>query len=85
MTEGIENLYAQLSKKIDDQARFTRTVVIICTLSILGINFYSLTSMVTTLPDLVLAHFMGNLEQVVIEWKLAENSKMSKLHLPPQQ
>jgi len=83
MTEGTENIYSQLSKKIDDQARFTRAVVIICTLAILGVMFYTLTSIVTTLPGLVLAHFMGNLEQVVMEYKLVENSRLGKMHIPP--
>jgi hypothetical protein len=83
MTEGIENIYAQLAKKIDDQARFTRAVTIICTLAILGVMFYTLTSIVTTLPGLVLAHFMGNLEQIVMEYRLVDNSRLGKMRIQP--
>jgi hypothetical protein len=83
MTDGSENLFAQLSKKIDDQARFTRAVNVICTLATIAVVFYSLTSLVSVLPDLVLAHFMGNLEQVQTQWKLVEISKTPKNHLPP--
>jgi hypothetical protein len=83
MTDGSENLLARLSKKIDDQSRFTRAVMVICTLAIIAVTFYSLTSLVSVLPDLVLAHFMGNLEQVQTQWKLVENSKLPKSHLPP--
>jgi hypothetical protein len=82
MTEGSDNLLAVLSKKIDDQARFTRGVMIICTLAIIAVVFYSLTSLVSVLPGLVLADFMGNLEQVQTQWKLIENVRAPK-HLPP--
>jgi hypothetical protein len=83
MTEGSDNLLAILSKKIDDQARFTRGVNIICTLAIIAVVFYSLTSLVSVLPGLVLAEFMGNLEQVQTQWKLIENVRAPKSHLPP--
>jgi hypothetical protein len=83
MTEGSENLFAILSKKIDDQARFTRAVTIICTLAIIAVVFYSLTSLVSVLPGLVLADFMGNLEQVQTQWKLIENVRNPRSHLPP--
>jgi hypothetical protein len=72
MTEGSERVLAELAKKIDDQARFTRGVVVVCTLSTLGVIFYTLTSIVSTLPDLILAKYMGNMERVYQEWRLIE-------------
>jgi len=81
MTEGSENLLAVLSKKIDDQARFTRGVVVICTLAIIAVVFYSLTSLVSVIPGLVLAELMGNLEQVQTQWKLIDTAR-SPRHAP---
>jgi len=75
MTEGSERVLAEIAKKIDDQARFTRGVMVVCTLSILGVIFYTLTSMVSTLPDLILAKFMGNMEKVDQEWRLIESAQ----------
>jgi hypothetical protein len=72
MTEGIDRALAEIAKKVDDQARFTRGVVVVCTLSILGVIFYTLTSTISTLPDLILAKFMGNMERVDQEWRLIE-------------
>jgi hypothetical protein len=72
MTEGIDRVLAEIAKKVDDQARFTRGVVVVCTLSILGVIFYTLTSTISTLPDLILAKFMGNMERVDQEWRLIE-------------
>ena len=83
MTEGSDNLLAILSKKIDDQARFTRGVNIICTLAIIAVVFYSLTSLVSVIPGLVLADLMSNLEQVQTQWKLIENVRAPRTHLPP--
>jgi hypothetical protein len=85
MTDGSDSMFAQLSKKIDDQARFTRGVNIICTLAILGVMFYTLTSIVATLPDLVLATFMGNMEKVAAEWKFWGGGRAPHKMPPPAQ
>lgn len=76
MSDGssFETSLAQLSKKIDEQARFTRSVVIICTLTILGVVFYTMTEMFSSLPANIVLHFMGNMEKIVYEWKAIESS-----------
>lgn len=76
MTEGtgLESTFAQLSKKIDEQARFTRSVVIICTLTVLGVVFYTMTEMFSSMPGNIVLHFMGNMEKIVYEWKMIENN-----------
>lgn len=66
------DIFAQLSKKIDDQARFTRMLVVVCCLAIVGSMFYSLSSLIATIPDLMLAKFLGNLENIQTEWQLVE-------------
>jgi hypothetical protein len=60
---------AQLGRKIDEQARFTRSVVVICTLSILALMCYTLTEMNSTLPKVMLMELQGNLEKIVLEWR----------------
>lgn len=74
MTDGssMEMTIAQLAKKIDEQSRFTRSVSIICTLTILGVMFYTLTEMFSNLPNMIILQFMGNLEKIVYEWKAIE-------------
>lgn len=69
MTDGTEITLATLAKKIDEQARFSRSVSIICTLSVLGVMFYTLTEMFSNLPNMIILQFMGNLERIHQEWK----------------
>ncbi|CAN5136208.1 hypothetical protein BH10CYA1_BH10CYA1_62670 [soil metagenome] len=75
MTDGTEMTLATLAKKIDEQARFTRSVSIICTLSILGVMFYTLTEMFSNLPNMIILQFMGNLEKINQEWKAIDNTQ----------
>ncbi|HEY9754398.1 MAG TPA: hypothetical protein V6C97_04500 [Oculatellaceae cyanobacterium] len=77
MDSGTEMTIALLAKKIDDQARFTRSVTIICTLSILGVMFYTLTEVFGGLPQAVVLHYMANIEPIVKEWKTAESNLRS--------
>jgi hypothetical protein len=80
MADGssFETSIAQLSKKIDEQARFTRSVVIICTLTILGVVFYTMTEMFSSMPANIVMHYMANMEKIVYEWKLIEASMSSR-------
>jgi len=84
MVDGssFETSLAQLSKKIDEQARFTRSVVIICTLTILGVVFYTMTEMFSSLPANCVLHFMGNMEKIVYEWKAIEASISHRANKP---
>ncbi len=83
MTDGTEMTLAALAKKIDEQARFTRSVSIICTLSILGVMFYTLTEMFSNLPNMIILQFMGNLEKINQEWKAIDNSQKARAKQPP--
>jgi hypothetical protein len=82
MTDGTEITLATLAKKIDEQARFTRSVSIICTLSILGVMFYTLTEMFSNLPNMIILQFMGNLEKINQEWKAIDNSQKNRKQAP---
>lgn len=85
MADGssFETGLAQLSKKIDEQARFTRSVTIICTLTILGVVFYTMTEMFSSMPANIVLHFMGNMEKIVYEWKAIEASISHRAKNPP--
>ena len=74
MDSGTEITIALLAKKIDDQARFSRSVTIICTLSVLGVLFYSTTEMFSSLPQAVILHYMANIEPIVKEWNAAQSN-----------
>jgi len=74
MESGKEMTFATLAKKIDDQARFTRAVTIICTLAILGVLFYTLTEIFNGLPQAVILHYMANMEPIVKEWRAATST-----------
>jgi hypothetical protein len=80
MTEAtdVEKVLALLSKRIDEQARFTRSVTVICTLLILGVSFYTSTTVMTVMPQLMIASVMGNMEQLVQQWRLIEKSDPHK-------
>lgn len=82
MTDGTEMTLAALAKKIDEQARFTRSVSIICTLSILGVMFYTLTEMFSNLPNMIILQFMGNLEKINQEWKAIDNAQKTRAKQP---
>jgi hypothetical protein len=65
--------FAQLSKKVDDQFRFTRTVIVLCTLVNLGLVIFTVLATFQSLPSQVNAHYMSNLEPVVRLWHQYEN------------
>ncbi len=76
MTEAteVEKVLAHLSKRIEEQSRFTRSVTVICTLLILGVSCYTSTTMITVMPSLIVANLMGNMEQLVQQWKLIDKN-----------
>jgi hypothetical protein len=63
-----------LSKKIDDQFRFTRSVIFLCTCLILGVVFYILVQLYEGIPEMVIARFMSNMEPLVKEARAADSN-----------
>ncbi len=54
-------------KRIDEQFRFTRSVIFMCTCLILGVMFYIIFTLFDQLPELVVLRFMGKMEPIVQE------------------
>lgn len=79
----LEKTISQLSRKIDEQARFTRSVIVICTLAVLGVMFYTLTELFSKLPGSIVMHYRSNLDEIVKEWKMCELSQSRQKSLPP--
>ncbi len=78
MAELDNDLLSTLSKKIDDQARFTRIVTVLCCLAVIGCVSYAISSVLYVLPDLVMAKVMSNMETLHTEWKVIEKFPVEK-------
>lgn len=69
---SLEGQLAQLTRRIDDQARFTRTVVVVCTTAILGVMFYMLTIVFAELPYVFMVRYIESLDKIVYQWRTIE-------------
>ncbi len=73
MTEGsVETKIAQLAKRIDDQARFTRTVTVVCAIALGGIIMYSDTEIFGYLPTLMITSAIARFDTIVPIWRATE-------------
>jgi len=79
MTDIDKDIVSELNKKIDDQARFTRIVTVLCCLSVIGCMFYALTSMISVMPDLMVAKVLSNVENIHTEWTAIDRISANKL------
>ncbi len=64
--------FALLSSKVERESRFTRSLVVICTVANIGVSFYALTQTFSTLPAVVWATFMSNLDKTHTQWSAYE-------------
>ena len=78
---ALETQVGQLTKTIADQARFTRTVVVVCTTAILGVMFYMLTVIFSDLSYVFIARYMESLDKIVFQWKAIQD-RMDTGRLP---
>lgn len=67
-----EDQLALLAKKVDDQFRFTRSVIVLCTLVNLGLTIFTVLATFQSLPSQLTAHTMSNLEPMVRLWRQYE-------------
>ncbi len=68
----LEITMESISKKIDEQFRFTRSVIFMCTCLILGVMFYIIFTLFDQLPELVVLRFMGKMEPIIQEARNAD-------------
>ncbi|MBI1271579.1 hypothetical protein GC174_14225 [bacterium] len=73
MDRELEEKFNEISQKIEDQFRFTRNVIVLCTLTIIGVLIFAFTTTMDSLPDRMVLHYMSNLDKIVAEWKACEN------------
>ena len=70
----LEAQITQLGKRMEEQARLTRSLIALCTTLIVGIMFYIFTLTVEHLPTIIQFKLMSNLDPIVKEWKQAERA-----------
>ncbi len=78
MAELDNDLVSTLNKKIDDQARFSRIVIVLCCLAVIGCISYAISSLVYAMPDLMVAKLMSNMEAFHSEWKAIDKVRPDK-------
>jgi hypothetical protein len=85
MTEGtsLESKIAVLAKRIDDQARFTRAVTVICSTAVLGVMFYMMTEIFSTLPAVIYTNFLGQMDKTVYMWRATEAGANARSGIKP--
>ncbi len=72
MEREIEEKFNELNRRIEDQFRFTRNVIALCTLTIIGVLIFTFTTTMDSLPARMILHYMSNLDGIVTEWKACE-------------
>lgn len=68
MDKDLEEQFAQLTKKMEEQFRFTRFAVVLCCLTNIGILIFTMMTTFESLPFTVLGHYESNLDRIVHEW-----------------
>lgn len=71
MSDDLSAKLDALSKKVDQQAGFTRMVVVVCTTVLVAANCYAIIEyVIPTIPKLVVAEYMASMEQIVPAWNM---------------
>ena len=66
---AIEQKLAELAKSIQDQSRFTRAILLVCTCATMAVAFWSIVQTITILPSAVVVQFMNEMPSIVKQWK----------------
>jgi hypothetical protein len=61
--------FAMMTSKIERESRFTRSLVVICTVANIAVSVYGLIQMSEGLPPLVLAQVMDHMSELVYQSK----------------
>lgn len=60
---------SMISNKVERESRFTRIVVVVCTIANLTVMVFGMVKTFDTLPPTLLAYFMENMEAIVTTQK----------------
>ncbi len=74
----VNKAIADLANKIDSQARFTRSLVVICCFACIGVIYYTFISTFNNLPDQMIMTFMGKLNDIQTQWHVIETNQTKK-------
>lgn len=84
----LEEQIALLNKKVDEQFKFTRTVVVLCTLVTIGLIIVTILLTFESLPAQITLYCMSNMEPIVKQWKQVDagfqKAKMTNPESPAQ-
>ncbi|SRR5579883_2147045 len=68
----LEEQIAQLAKRVDEQFKFTRTVIVLCTLVTIGLTIFTVLLTFESMPAQITFYCMSNMEPIVKQWKQVE-------------
>jgi len=69
---SIEQKLAELAKSVQDQSRFTRAILLVCTSAMMAVAFWSIVQTITILPSAVVVQFMNEMPSIVKQWRFHE-------------
>lgn len=69
---------AALRQKVEKEARFTRSLVVICTAAILGVSLVPVKIMLTDLPTVITNDVIARLEQIHDHWVILDKTMKSR-------
>lgn len=72
---SLEQKVAELSKQIQDQSRFTRAIVLVCTAATMGVAFWTVVQIFSLLPAAIVLQYMNNMPNIVAQWKFYESNQ----------
>ncbi len=70
----LEAQITQLSKRMEEQTRITRSLIALCTTLTVGMMFFIFTLTLESLPRITVMHYMSNLDLIVKDWKQIEKT-----------
>ncbi len=77
---SFETRISELSKVIQDQSRFTRALVLICSAAVIGALFFTMTQMFALLPTSFVMEYMDKMPVIQSQWKILEQHSMKAAH-----
>ena len=79
---SLEQKVADLAKHIQDQSRFTRAIVLVCTAALMAVIFYVMTEIYSTLPGVIILSFKSDLPNIIAQWRFTEAAQNKNKKMP---